>query len=44
MWKNRKAGYRFGSEPDLRGELLAAGAEDPLWSQARQRFGAKRQE
>jgi acetolactate synthase-1/2/3 large subunit len=44
MWKNRKAGYRFGSEPDLRGELLAAGAEDPLRSQARQRFGAKRQD
>ena len=44
MWKNRKAGYRFGSEPDLRGELLAAGAGDPLSSQVRQRFEAKRQD
>jgi thiamine pyrophosphate-dependent acetolactate synthase large subunit-like protein len=44
MWKDPKAGYRYGSGPHLRGELLAASADGPLSDMARQRFGAKRQD
>ncbi len=35
--------YRYSSEPDLRGELLASSAEETFSGNARRRFGAKRQ-
>jgi thiamine pyrophosphate-dependent acetolactate synthase large subunit-like protein len=44
MWKSSKAGIRYSGEPDLRGELPGASAEEPLSGEAHQRFGAKRQD